>query len=125
MKISLKHLAIFFFIFAMCTTVVLPALAQSDIIGLQYATNFGLESSEEDVRQQAVDIIRYLMTFLGIIATAIILYGGFIWMTASGNQDRIEKAKKTIIAGAIGLVIILAAFAIVTFVVSITNNSLA
>ena len=124
MKKILINLTVFLFIFVMSATVALPVLAQSDIIGIQYATNFGLNSTQDDVRQQAVDIIKYLMTFLGIIATAIILYGGFQWLTAAGNQDRIESAKKTIIAGIIGLVIILAAFAIVTFVVNITNNSL-
>ena len=72
----------------------------------------------------AVDIVKYLMTFLGIIAVAVILYGGFIWMTASGNDDKVDKAKKLIIAGAIGLIIILAAFAIVQFVVTMTNNAL-
>jgi heme/copper-type cytochrome/quinol oxidase subunit 2 len=125
MKNIFKNLLVFSFIFVMSTVIALPALASGDIIGLNYASNFGLNSADEDVRQQAVDVIRYLMTFLGIIAVAIILWGGFQWLTAAGNQDRIESAKKTIIAGIIGLIIILAAFAIVTFVVNITNNSLA
>ena len=124
MKKFFKNLVVFSFIFVMSATVALPALAQADVIGVQYAQNFGLNAQEGDVRQQAVEIIRYLMTFLGIIATVIILLGGFRWLVAAGNEDRIAEAKKTIIAGVIGLVIILAAFAIVTFVVNITNNSL-
>ncbi|MEA3449808.1 MAG: hypothetical protein U9Q85_02420 [Patescibacteria group bacterium] len=124
MKKVLKNLVVFSFIFVMTATVALPALAQTDVIGVQYAGNFGLNRQDGDVRQQAVEIIRYLMTFLGIIATVVILLGGFRWLTAAGNEDRIADAKKTIIAGIIGLVIILAAFAIVTFVVNITNNSL-
>jgi len=64
------------------------------------------------------------MTFLAIIAVIVILIGGFRWMTAAGNEDRVASAKKTIIAGAIGLIIILAAYAIVTFVITTTTNLL-
>jgi heme/copper-type cytochrome/quinol oxidase subunit 2 len=124
MKKVLKNLVVFSFIFVMSAAIALPAMASGDIIGINYASNFGLNATDGDVRQQAVEIIRYLMTFLGIIATVIILLGGFRWLTAAGNEDRIAEAKKTIIAGVIGLIIILAAFAIVTFVVNITNNSL-
>ena len=101
-----------------------PECSAQPNLGFNYAANLDLQTQNGDVRDSAISIIRYLMTFLGIIATAIILYGGFLWLTASGNQDRIEKAKKTIIAGIIGLVIILAAFAIVTFVVNVTQDSL-
>jgi hypothetical protein len=39
-------------------------------------------------------------------------------MTAAGNEDRVEKAKKLIVAGIIGLAIILSAYAIARFVVN-------
>ena len=45
-------------------------------------------------------------------------------MTAGGNEDKIGEAKSLIIAGIVGLIIILAAFAIVTFVIDITSKSL-
>lgn len=100
-------------------------LVKAQDIGLNYAGNIGLETANEtDPKQMIVDIIKYLMTFLGIIAVVIILYGGFKWMTAAGNQDSVEDAKKIIIAGTIGLVVILSAFAIITFVVNITNDAI-
>lgn len=102
-----------------------PASAQDDILGMDYANNFGLTNAQEqDPRQMAINIVRYIMTFLGIIAVVIILLGGFKWMTAAGNEDKVGEAKKLIIAGIIGLIIILAAFAIVTFVVGMTNSAL-
>jgi heme/copper-type cytochrome/quinol oxidase subunit 2 len=104
----------------------LPALAQTPIeTGMLYAENFELASSDQDPRDAAINIVRYLMTFLGIIAVVIILYGGFMWMTAAGNEDRVASAKKIISAGAIGLVVILAAFFIVTFVIQTTSGLLA
>ena len=94
-------------------------------LGVGYAENIGLASAgDEDIRDTAVGIIQYLLTFLAIIAVGMILYGGFVWMTAGGNEDRVAKAKKVITAGAIGLIIILAAFAIVTFVIEITGNAI-
>ncbi len=72
-------------------------------------------------------IIGIVMGFLGIIAVLIILWGGFIWMTAGGEPDKVEKAKKMIYSGIIGLVIIFAAYAIASFVIdnlgTLTNAS--
>lgn len=62
-------------------------------------------------------IINVIMGLLGVVAVLVILYGGFMWMTAAGNEEKVGKAKKLIIAGIIGLVVIFAAFAIATFVI--------
>ena len=123
MKKMFRFAAMFTVMFMAVAAFALPAMAQPDL-GLNYATNLGLATQNGDVRDTAVDIVKYLMTFLGIIAVVIILIGGFRWMTAGGNEDRIASAKKTITAGAIGLVVILAAFAIVTFVIQITTNAI-
>src|SRR3989339_632512 len=110
-------------VFLFSTMAILPVSAQD--IGLDYANNLDLQAANEsDPKQMAVDIVKYLMTFLGIIAVGVILLGGFKWMTAAGNEDKVAEAKKLIIAGVIGLIIILCAFAIVTFVVGITNDAL-
>jgi len=104
-----------------------PALADGikKVVGLNYAENVGLTNAEEeDPRDMAVTIIQYLITFLGLISVGVILYGGFIWMTAGGNDERLNKAKSIIVTGTIGLIIILSAFAIVSFVVTMTDNAL-
>jgi len=110
--------------------VILPALvavAQAQgaaDFGLNAAGDIGLPNTAEDPRTAAVNVVRYLMTFLGIIATVVILLGGFKWMVAGGNDDKVAEAKKLIIAGIIGLVIIIAAYAIVQIVVGTTLNIL-
>lgn len=63
-------------------------------------------------------IIRVALGFLGVIAVVIILLGGFKWMTAGGNDDKLKKAKGLLFSGIIGLVIILSAYAIASFVLS-------
>lgn len=62
-------------------------------------------------------ILKTAMGFLGLVAVVIILYGGFKWMTAAGNEEKVEEAKKLIGAGIIGLIIIITAYSIVTYVI--------
>jgi len=73
---------------------------------------------ERDPREIAAAVIKVMLGFLGIIAVLIILYAGFLWMTAAGNEDKISQAKGMMSAGVIGLIIILAAFGIATFVMN-------
>jgi hypothetical protein len=55
-------------------------------------------------------------SLLGIIAVLVILYAGFTWMTAQGEPDKVEKAKKMLYSGITGLIIIFLALAISNFV---------
>jgi len=74
--------------------------------------------TEEDPRVIVADVINVILGFLGIIAVILILAGGFMWMTAAGNEDKVATAKKLMISGVIGLVIVLASFGIANFVVN-------
>ncbi|MEK7538198.1 MAG: hypothetical protein AAB619_04480, partial [Patescibacteria group bacterium] len=56
------------------------------------------------------------------IAVTMIIYGGFTWLTAAGNEENVEKAKRIISAAVIGLIVILLAWAIVIFVARTTAN---
>ncbi|MFA5124955.1 MAG: LamG-like jellyroll fold domain-containing protein [Patescibacteria group bacterium] len=60
-------------------------------------------------------ILQVLFGLLGVVVVLLIIYGGFIWMTAGGDPDKVNKAKKTIYNAIIGLVIIFSAFAITSF----------
>lgn len=109
------------FIFAL-TLVATPVMA-GDPLGFDYADDLGLENTDvTDPRDMAVNIVQFFMTFLGIIAVVIILLGGFKWMTAAGNEDKVAEAKKLLIAGIIGLAIIISAYVIVNFVITTTNS---
>jgi len=69
------------------------------------------------------NLINYLLTLLGIVFVGLILYGGFQWMTAGGNEEKIKKAKTTLTRAIIGLVIVLAAYSITWFVVNSLINA--
>ena len=82
--------------------------------------NNGLAGSlgSDDPRTIAGRIINIALGFLGAIAIGLIIYAGFLWMTSNGNEEKVETAKKILKNAAIGLVIILASWAIATFIIS-------
>ena len=62
-------------------------------------------------------IINTALSILGVVAVVIIIAGGFMWMTAAGDNEKVKKAQGLIKNGIIGLAIILSAYAIATFVI--------
>jgi|GEM_PF-1532349 len=68
-----------------------------------------------DIRVVVARVIQIALSVLGVIALIIMLYAGFLWMTAGGDSQKIETAKSWMINGVIGLVIIFASWSIVSF----------
>ncbi len=61
-------------------------------------------------------VIQAALSLLGIIFLVIIVFAGYRWMTAAGNEESIQKAQDSIKRAIIGLVIVLMAYAITYFV---------
>jgi uncharacterized membrane protein YjgN (DUF898 family) len=61
-------------------------------------------------------IINALLGVVGIIMVILFIYGGFLWMTAGGNEERVKKATQVLSRAVIGLIIILLAYSISYFV---------
>ena len=68
-------------------------------------------------------LIKAALSLAGVIFFAYIVWAGYLWMTAHGEEEKITQAKKMISGGVIGLVIVLAAYAITIFVVSKLTQS--
>ncbi len=100
-----------------------PAQAVDIWGGQQNEINNQLQMGEKDPRAIAAAVINVALGFLGIIAVIIILLGGFKWMTAAGNEDKVAEAKKLMAAGVIGIVIILAAWGLALFVLDALLNA--
>ena len=93
-----------------------PALAQQPDLGLSFADGIGLGSS--DIRVIIANVVRVILGLLGIVVVVMVIYGGFLMMTASGNAEKSDKGRKSLVNGIIGLVIVLAAYSIVSFLVN-------
>lgn len=61
-------------------------------------------------------VIQIALSLLAIIFLILMVVAGFTWMTAAGNDEKVKKSTATIKTSIIGLVIILAAYAITYFV---------
>lgn len=95
------------------------SLGASDFLPTDFVENTGLGGSDENSLENTIgNLIRTVIQFLGIVAVVIVLYGGFRWMTASGNDEKVAQAKKILIAGLIGLAIVLLSLAITNFAIS-------
>lgn len=75
-----------------------------------------------DLKATIVNIIAWVLGIVALIAVVMIIIGGFMWLTSGGNEEKIEKAKKTISSAVIGLIIVILAWAIVIFVAGTTRN---
>ena len=96
------------------------ALAQSvtsnEILPGEIGAEIGTGTT--DIRITIARIIRVGLGLLGTIALMLILYAGFTWMTAAGDESKVQRAKKILSGAVIGLAIIMSAFAIVSYVLS-------
>lgn len=94
-------------------------------------TNYGLDTSAQKIpafteqvtnynsnflNTQIGSIIGLVLSFIGVIFLVLMIYAGISWMTAAGNQEKVTKAKDLIINAIIGLIIVLAAYAITSFI---------
>ncbi|MGE5425504.1 MAG: hypothetical protein ACM3PZ_00205 [Bacillota bacterium] len=75
-----------------------------------------INSSDNFLTTKVGSIIGIVLSFVGVIFLVLIIYAGLNWMTASGNADKVGKSKDMMINAVIGLIIVLAAYAITAFV---------
>lgn len=126
MKITRKHVFSFIFlaIFSVIQFIVLaataqPVLADDSLFNKQTGVNeiggvFG--NNKTDIRIIVANIIIVVLGFLAAIFLALIVYSGFRYMTAAGNEEQTKKAIAQIRDAVIGLLIVLASWAIAAFV---------
>lgn len=121
---------------AMFAFLVVPALSLSVnqvSAAVDADTDFGLTTVEEglggklgtteDPKVLITKFINLALTFLGLIAVVIILIGGFKWMTSGGNEEKTTAARKLLVAGVVGLVIVLASWGLASWLVGTISTT--
>lgn len=71
---------------------------------------------KSDIVASVGGVVGIILSFVGLLFLILIVYSGIMWMTASGNDQQIDKSKKTMIWAVIGIVCIFASFAAVQFI---------
>lgn len=69
-----------------------------------------------DIRQAIMNVTNFILGFIAMVATLVVIWGGVQYLTAGGNEDAVANAKKTISYGVIGIVIAGLAYAMVIVV---------
>ena len=87
-----------------------------ELLPSEFGDNVGLGGG--DVRVTIARILRSALSFLGVVAVVIVLWGGVRWMTAGGEKEKVGDAQKIMMSGLIGFAIILSAWAITSFVLT-------
>lgn len=98
------------------------AMAQGDvgsIDDLRKEAGFG----DKTIYQTVGSIIKVALGVVGLIAICLVIYGGFQWMTSGGSEEKVDEAKKLLYSGVIGLVIILSAYALSSFVLKTLTSA--
>lgn len=102
-------------------------------VPITFAQNYGLDATagaafggnipEKDVATIIGNIIGTGLSLISVLFFIMMIYGGIMWMTARGKDEVSKKALDTIFAAIIGIIIVLAAYAITTFVFKAVGNT--
>lgn len=100
------------------------AHAQPDILSLTQEvggkSGYDVQNVTDTTISETIGrIIRIALSLVGTIFFVLTIYSGFLWMTAQGNEEQVEKAMKIIKTSAVGLVIVMAAYGLSAFLVGI------
>ncbi|MEK7146032.1 MAG: hypothetical protein AAB802_02505 [Patescibacteria group bacterium] len=83
----------------------------------------GATGGEGSIRDLIQTILNFALGFLGFVATIMVIYGGFLYVTSAGNDDAVGKAKNILLYSIIGIVIILISFALINTVLGAGTGS--
>jgi len=106
------------------------ALAASNSFGLNETAGVAFNNTdlsqtrEADIVVIIGRIINTALSFLGIVFLILVIYGGFMWMTAGGSEEKVGKAIALFSNSAYGLMIVIAAYLITRYLGTAIVNSL-
>lgn len=64
------------------------------------------------------NVIKTMLSLVGIIFLILTVYAGYLWMTARGDDEQVNKAKEIIKSSIMGLFIVVSSYAITVFITS-------
>lgn len=124
MSIISKIKSIILFCIVLLMIIIVPASAEIDY-GLDRTTEaIGKDqivkktSDDTTISSLVGNMIGYVLSFIGTIFMIAIIYGGFLWMTAKGNESQVDKAKTIMRNSIIGFVVVALAYVISTTVLN-------
>ena len=85
---------------------------------IRYLFSFGGLAGERTLIGLIAAVIQLLLFVAGSLAVLFVIIGGYQYITSAGNEERAERAKKTLVNAIIGIVVILLSFVIISVIVN-------
>jgi len=92
--------------------------------GLDSTAKTGGIQGQTDLPTIIGKVLGAVLAFLGALFFGLILWAGFSWMLAKGNEEEITKAKEIIFGAVLGIMVVLGAYAVTRLIAMIFSNAL-
>jgi integral membrane sensor domain MASE1 len=101
-----------------CSAAKTPVEGLNTVVEKGYGKNVIVGNSQAQylLYQTIGDVINVFLSALGVLMLGIIVYSGYLWMMAGGNEERITQAKRWILNATIGIIIIAISFYAVDYI---------
>jgi hypothetical protein len=106
----------------MASIFAVPVLALADGLTMPEASTVGYGETEIDFVVIVKKIVKWVVGFIVLIAIFMFAYGGLTYMTAGGDETKVDTAKKALTAALYGLLIAALAYAIVNLIISFATQ---
>lgn len=81
-----------------------------------------LSGGQTGLRGIVLTIVNFFLTFLGLLAVVMVIYGGFLYVSSAGEEENVTKAKKILMYAVIGIVLIVVSFALVNTLLGVASQ---
>ncbi|MEK7629304.1 MAG: TrbC/VirB2 family protein [Patescibacteria group bacterium] len=104
-----------FFLFALS----FMAVNAAEVTGDLQPEIVGVESfTKERLTSTVTIVVNYIIGIVAIVAVVMIVWAGYLYITAGMDEKNVEKAKKMLLYGIIGIVVVILSYSIVSFATS-------
>lgn len=119
----MKKKFIFVLVAVVALVVVIPTAAEALDLGSGLAkgtaveAGFDANTNETTFAATIGELVKALLSFVGVLFLVLTVYAGFLWMSARGEESQIEKAQSILRSAIIGMIITVGAYSITSFIV--------
>ncbi|MBI4253172.1 hypothetical protein HY623_03290 [Candidatus Uhrbacteria bacterium] len=118
-RLTLVSSALSFIVALLVVTTETHALTAPILEKLNIARNVAWgPTAQQSIGLIVGSVILTALGLLGVIFVVLLTYGGFLWLTSAGEEDKAKKARDLIVNSLIGIFIVIAAYSIGYFVLS-------
>jgi hypothetical protein len=104
-------------VFSMLFMPLMAVQAETDPMEQLEAVGSASGLPEQDLPELVARIIQWVIGIIGVVLVALFVYGGVVYATSIGNEERVETGKKVMLYAIIGVLIIAIAFAVSSYVI--------